>query len=111
MKAAAVPSLATATCAPMAKATFPPLNHLAMDLVTATPAISLPSPNSMHPIYAIPREVCGGRPLRSAVKTVPAPIAMSATNMEPTIFTPNTSSRTPQITSPPHTHRKLYPPA
>ena len=50
MKAVAVPSLAMESCNPIARATFLPLNHLAMDLVTATPAISLPSPNSMHPI-------------------------------------------------------------
>ena len=49
MNAAAVPSLAMESCSPIARATFLPLNHFAIDLVTATPAISLPRPNSMQP--------------------------------------------------------------
>ena len=48
-RANAVPSLAMASWSPMAKAMFPSLNHLAIDLVTATPAISLPRPKNIHP--------------------------------------------------------------
>ena len=107
MKAAAVPSLATATCAPIAKATFPPLYHFAMERVTATPAISLPRPKSIQPAYAMVREVEAGSPLLRAKSTVPAPTAIKATNTEPTILTPNMSSRMPQTISPPQTQRKL----
>ena len=48
-RAKAVPSLAIASCSPIAKAIGPSLNHLAIERVTATPAISLPRPNSMQP--------------------------------------------------------------
>ena len=95
----------------MAKATLRPLNHLAMERVTATPAISLPSPNSMQPMYAMSRDVAGANPERRANSTSPAPRAIRPTNTEPITLTPKMSSRMPQTISPPQTHRKLYPPA
>ena len=53
MNAAAVPRRAIDNCKPMAKAIFPSLNHLAMERVTATPAISEPKPKIIHPTQAI----------------------------------------------------------
>ena len=47
--AVAVPKRAIASWRPMARAILRPLNHFAIDLVTETPAISLPSPKSMQP--------------------------------------------------------------
>ena len=119
-KAIAVPSLAIASCAPIAKAISLPLNHLAMERVTATPAISLPRPNSIHPTYAshseglaIPTELCiqFARPLplkleEMAYATIAAPPTIIPTKIEPVTLTPHLSRSIPQIISPPHTQRK-----
>ena len=58
-RATAVPRRAMASCRPMASAIGPSRNHLAMDRVTAVPAISLPSPKNMHPTYARRRDLAG----------------------------------------------------
>ena len=44
-----MPSRAMASWRPIARAIGPWRNHLAMERVTAVPAISLPSPKNMQP--------------------------------------------------------------
>ena len=88
---------------------FLPLNHFAIERVTETPAISLPRPKSMQPMYATVSEVLGSKPAEIAKVTSAAPPVIIPTKMEPTSLTPNLSSRAPQMMSPPHMQRKEYP--
>ena len=76
-----------------------------MDRVTATPAISLPRPNIMHPAYAVSNEDEGAIPDVIAKVTIAAPAAISPTKMEPVILTPHLSRSIPQTIRPPHTQR------
>ena len=105
----AVPRRAIASCSPMAKAMLRPLNHLAMLRVTATPAISEPSPNTMHPAQATPSDCAAGSPESSAQVTMPAPATISPTKMEPVMRTPQRSSSMPQSTRPPKMQSIEYP--
>ena len=88
---------------------FLPLNHLAIERVTDTPAISLPSPKSIQPIYATVSEVFGSKPAEMANVTSAAPPTIIPTKMEPTSLTPNLSRRAPQMMSPPQMQRNEYP--
>ena len=56
INAVAVPKRANASCNPIANAISLFLNHFAIERVTATPAISLPSPNIAQPRYAIAKD-------------------------------------------------------
>ena len=93
----------------MARAMFLPLNHFAIERVTDTPAISLPSPKSMQPMYAIVSDVLGSKPAEMANVTRPAPPTIIPTKMEPTSLTPNLSRRAPHTMRPPQMHRNEYP--
>ena len=77
--------------------------------LTDTPAISLPNPNSMHPMYANVREVFGVKPAEIAKVTSAAPPTIIPTKMDPTSLTPYLSSRAPHTIRPPHMHRNEYP--
>ena len=107
--AVAVPKRAMASWSPIARAILRPLNHFAIDLVTETPAISLPSPKSMQPTYAMARDVSGSNPADMANVTRAAPPVIMPTKIDPTRRTPNLSSNAPQIMRPPHMHRNEYP--
>ena len=93
----------------MARAMLPPLNHLAMLRVTATPAISEPSPKTMQPAHATFSEAEGSMPEVMAHVTMPAPAIMSPTKMEPVMRTPHLSRSMPQMTRPPNMQRMEYP--
>ena len=86
-----------------------PLNHLAMLRVTATPAISEPSPNTMHPAQATLSDCAAGSPESSAQVTIPAPATISPTKIEPVMRTPQRSSSMPHSTSPPKMQSIEYP--
>ena len=105
----AVPRRAIASCRPMAKAMLRPLNHLAMLRVTATPAISEPSPKTMQPAQATFSDCAARSPESSAHVTMPAPATISPTNMDPVMRTPQRSSSMPQSTSPPKMQSMEYP--
>ena len=108
-KAVAVPRRAIASCSPMAKAMPRPLNQLAMLRVTATPAISEPSPKIMHPTQATVSDCEAGRAELTAQVIMAAPATISPTNMEPVMRTPHLSSSIPQSTSPPKMQSIEYP--
>ena len=76
-----------------------------MERVTATPAISLPSPKIIQPAYANASEDFGDIPEVMAMVTMPAPAAIRPTKIEPVTLTPHLSSSMPQTMSPPHTQR------
>ena len=102
----------------MARAISRPLNHLAIALLTVTPAISLPSPNIAHPAYASDSDGLANTPDSHAHSRLPAklsdiayvisaaPPTISPTNIEPVSLTPQRSSSIPQMISPPKMHSR-----